>query len=86
MIYVFLHNWYRYDMIFGTYVYSELHETIWWNYVGYDKCGLICQWLPVRNDELYYLWEMMNIQSMIWNDVLHDAQKRGIWKVYEHVV
>ena len=24
-----------------TYVWSVLHETIWWNHVGYDKCEML---------------------------------------------
>ena len=65
MIMWYLYKWYGYDVIIETYVimwYLEPCDEIMLVMRNVDWCTTCC------------LWEMMNIQSMIRNEVLHEAQ------------
>ena len=46
--------------------YSAILGTMWWNYVGYDKCGLMYNLLPMKNDE-YPKYDMKWMCFMIAN-------------------
>ena len=74
-----LHLCYRYEMLLEhVYMYDGLLEAIWWH-----GMNMKCKSMFMRKDEMKCTCEMMKMQSMLNDELLHATQKRKTWRENE---